>query len=428
MSNRNKRIKVEKQPNIDKKHHIKEIISIIVAIATVAGAIAGVTTCAISGENGQNINQQNVNGNNIVATLGATVNIYDHVIDLDYSNAKYEEGQELFKQAKYSEALECFQKAIEYHENNNHADDDTAKIQSAIGLTNKCLGKYEESIKSYTRAIGIQKSIKGGEYVLGYYYYLRAVVFSENHQLQKAENDLEESTELLKANESKNDQEQLYSETAINELKGVIQLQSAYSEHSGFDVGEVLGYTFKDSYNSFCRALENQDEDNKEVAEILINRATVLLCLQQYSQSIQDSEKALDIYSRHHNEPTDHVRDAYFLLATAKQYQYYMTPGNNETNNEINNEYYSLMNEALKWSIEWTGESFGTAKSYECLGMAAMIKGDYDDALELFKSAKSIHEKNGSDLGSVNEFISSTEMIIEDGGDATLEMYRLNYD
>jgi len=159
MSNRNKRIKVEKQPNIDKKHHIKEIISIIVAIDNEAGAIAGVTTCAISGNNGQNINQQNVNGDNIVATLGATVNIYDHVIDLEYSNTKYEEGRELFKQAQYGDALECFEKAIQYHENNNHTDGDTAKIQSAIGLTNKCLGKYEESIKSYTRAIGIQKSI-----------------------------------------------------------------------------------------------------------------------------------------------------------------------------------------------------------------------------------------------------------------------------
>lgn len=438
MSNKNRKLK-KKQINKDKKSDkVGLIIAIIVGVATIIGTIVSVIAYVFPRSGEQIINQSNVNGHNIVAKEDATVNIYDHTIDLNYSNSKYEEGQELYKQAKYDEALECFSKALEYHEKNHHVDSDTAKIQSAIGLTNKSLGSYDDSIKSYTRAIGIQKSIKGDEYVLGYYYYLRATVFSENHQLKKAENDLDESEKLLKSSDPEVGTEILYSEASIDELKGVIRFQSAYSEHSDFDVGEVLGYTFIDSYYYFCKALDYKNKvgltsqnnlnslpistseseiniGDKEIAEIMVNRATVLLCMQKYEASIKDCENALEIYDTYPNEPTDHVRDAYFILATSKQYQYYLVSGGSDSDDEINNEYYNLMKKALDWSIEWTGDSFETAKSYECLGMAAMIKEDYYESLELFEKAKEIHERNGSDQGDVDIFISKIKMIIEEG-------------
>lgn len=416
-----------------------------------------------------------VMGNNAPVYIVSAVSPTERPIDLSYSNSLYFQGQELFNQAMYEEALIKFSEALDYHKSTTHADEDTARIYSAIGLTYRCTGDYDKAIKAYSEAVGILKAEGSNE--LGYAYYLRAIVFEEDHQLEKALLDAENSRNLL-------DRSSLYTSSSINWLIGRIQFASAYSENSVFDTGEILGYTYDDSYNSFCLAIDDRNlplssiakamavpkdyheyygieidpnemvifnwiekpendknsmtsmypdiemsddgkmtmvlhtipkiyalpEPDKEIATILIDRALTLNAMGYYQAAVEDCETVLKIYDQLPNSVTDRVRTAYFLLAESKFHEYLRT--HDIIGEDIKDEYYELMKKGLDWSRKWTGDSFETGKACETMAMASMMKGQYEEGLELLEEAKRIYDKTGADPGDIDYSIEMTKRVI----------------
>lgn len=442
--------------------------------------------------NGPFINSQTVDFDGKRVWIGNNFEITDidimpteFPLDLSYSNALYSQGLELFNQAYYYDAFEMFEKTLEYHESNHNADVDTGYIHISMGLAFRCLGNYDEAIKAYTKAIGLLNSIEADE--CGYAYYLRSIAFLEDHQLEKAMQDITVAENLLVNGEGK-----YYSIASVENVIGQIQFNSAYSEHSPFDTGEILGYTFRDAYGSFCRAIDDlgldvssdaiydtsipspylelfafklgetnkyvqiSDDDiiynwyefpeddenrltrvvrfgnipennmvehiieipkkyvltkpNKEIAEILLNRALVLQCLSFHNAAIEDLETALKIYESMQPSITDKVRRICFTLAHAKL-ENYAFEHDGHFNEETKNEYYNLMSKALQWSLKWSGDSFETGKAYEGMALAEIIRNNWEGAITNLKKAKRIYDNNNADPGAVIYYINMLEAI-----------------
>ena len=80
------------------------------------------------------------------------------------------------------------------------------------------------------------------------------------------------------------------------------------------------------------------------------------------------------------------------------------------------------MKKGLDWSRKWTGDSFETGKACETMAMASMMKGQYEEGLELLEEAKRIYDKTGADPGDIDYSIEMTKRVINGELEFTVEI------
>lgn len=427
-----------------KKEHKLTKKKVWIAISSVVALLASIATIA----------------DFILPRKETTVNNYyaDKPIELSYSNSRYCAGQEFFNNGEFEKALKMFEEAKEEHEQHSNADVNLARIQYAEGMTYKYKGDYENAVTNYTIAIGtlnsIEKKSDDIKYELGYVYYLRGMAYIDDHQLEKGRLDLNQCSDAVGYFHSGADAEQWYGEASVYNAYGRLYFASAYSECSSFDTGEILGYTYQDAYDAFNTALkfkglhkyvdgdtdgeiltyygdqvkifeqlevysssaQNSEGDeyfwntlsviDVEAADILLNRASVVLCMGYYDAALCDCDAVLKIYDQIGPSVRSKVAYAYFTISQIMMEQSVSEGG--ELSEKAAKQFIEYMDEGVKYNKKWLGEGVDTAILYENLGGAYLFAEQWDEAIEAYEEAKGIFE----DLG-LQEDVEKQERFIE---------------
>lgn len=370
--------------------------------------------------------------------------------ELSYSNSRYRAGQEFFNNGEFDKALEMFDKAMSEYEEQSVANVNLARIQYAMGVTYKYKGNYEAAIEKYTIAIGTLKSLEEAEesdnikYELGYVYYLRGTAYVDSHQLEKGKIDLNACSDAVEHFKNDTGVEKWYDLASVHNAFGKLFFASAYSERSPYNTGEVLGYTYQDAYEAYNTALElkglrkaleyndkiltylgdqievfdqlgtysiperngkrkinsgeflNATESSwyeislidAETADILLNRASTVLCMGYDNAALYDCETALNIYDVIGPSVRSKVADVYFTISQIMLVQSYKKDG--VMIDEAKKQFIEYMSTGVQYNKKWIGDGFDTARLYESLGFAYLLDNQWDNAIGAFRTAKRI--------------------------------------
>lgn len=344
----------------------------------------------------------------------------------------------------------------------------------AIG-TLKSLEEAEESDD-------IKKDIKEDiKYELGYVHYLRGTAYVDSHQLEKGRIDLNACADAVGYFKGGAGVEKWYDLASVYNAFGELFFASAYSERSPYDTGEVLGYTYQDAYDAYNAALElkgvrkvfeddgkiltylgdqikvfdqlgtysmpEQDEEGKinfwefldviesswyeisfidaEAADILLNRAGVVLCMGYYDAALYDCETALKIYDMIGPSVRSKVADAYFMISQIMLEQSAM--GDGVLTDEAKKQFVEYMTIGVEYNEKWLGQSFATARLYESQGFAYLLDAQWDNAAGAFGEAKRIFGDLDlmAEAEKEEEYIEMANVLKAEGEDGEWRMERV---
>ena len=95
----------------------------------------------------------------------------------DYADAWYNKGIALMNQTRYDEAIQSFDKAIEYYKNTKGNDLNLARSWYNRGIAFMNMTKYNEAIQSFDKAIEYYKNIKEIDPSLALAWYNKGLAF-----------------------------------------------------------------------------------------------------------------------------------------------------------------------------------------------------------------------------------------------------------
>lgn len=330
----------------------------------------------------------------------------------------------------------------------------TGKTDEAIECYSYGVSILSDLISKITEEISVEKDRL--EYELGYVYYLRGMVYLGKDDYDRAFGDYTKCCDAVSLIDLHDDWESWYTAASVCNLRGEICAGVAYEKISGLPSDQntdnnTMNYSFtlEDAFDQFNFALsfkgvevipytqidtgiditvagyeiseeeddnaDRVDADNRisyirkkrlplpwkitiqdaETARILTNRAKVENMMGLYDEAIEDCKAALAIYSVvSYNEWYD-VSKTYSQLALAGLYK--SLGGNGEALDETAlQECYEWLKIAMPYSTKWRGPyTPQTAYLYEQLGWVAMLKDEYNKAIEYYLEAEKIFEKLG---------------------------------
>ena len=161
------------------------------------------------------------------------------------------------------------------------------------------------------------------------------------------------------------------------------------------NIGDVFDENFK---WGFTRC-------DEKLGEILTNRAVAESSYGYYDKAIADCEAALVAYSYAPENKRLNIGDTYFSLNYYMIYKDMMENGN--VSEETFDKCYDNQKKAIDYYKEWAGDSFNTAKAYECMGYTAMYCNKLDESIRYFTEAKNMFD----DLGLKDEARKNQEYI-----------------
>lgn len=431
--------------------------AIITLIADLTGIFSTKETSTSIQNNNQYINQN---------TFQFHINfpsVTEQPADLSQVNAPYHQGKSFFTQGDYDSAIHSYKEALTA---NSGADVNTARIQYAMGLAYKYNSNADEALHMYTQALGTLQSLLESsaptehasiEQEMNYVHYLRSSAYLEKKDFQRALDECElcENAETDPLPEE--DSEYTFGPASVYSLRGQIYAGSFYYSHSALVAMEEkdLGYTLEDAlyymewaikeksqnilfdsedlvpdnmyvpayYNwAFLMTLNPQyyskgavyvlSQKDAEMAEILTNRAQLLLMMGYHDASVKDCEAALEIYEDLPFHEQYNIYRTYLTLAYAKLFNGFNDDGSiQDTAIEDCGQY---IRKGLEHNKAWYGENhFLTATAYENAGWANLLSGNYTKAIEDLQMAKRIFKKLGmkEDAAKQSRFIQSVKEV-----------------
>lgn len=158
------------------------------------------------------------------------------------------------------------------------------------------------------------------------------------------------------------------------------------------------------------------DKADAETAMILNNRSTLLLMVgfinaDYLNEAEANSKTALQIYNSLPADKREGIQNTYHNLALITMYKDYIESGNKTINPTTAKTYCEWMEQNVKYTKKWCGQSKTTAVALENMGFAYLLAEDPDSAKESFLEAKSIFENLGlaEDAAKQDEFLEDAE-------------------
>lgn len=409
--------------------------------------------------------------------------------DLSQANVLYTQGKNFFAQGDYGHAIASYSEALNDYSLEAHVDINTARIQYAMGLAYRYSGDVDEAITMYIKALGtLQSLIDAPESTynlesdnelnlsneIGYVHYLRGVAYAKNKDFQRALEDCEACSNVTSNSKFNNNSEYYFGPASVYNLRGQIYAGSYYCSHSYWvDMKEKdLGYTLEDALYYMNKAIQCKDarvcynaemlssedisvrifniwengftfgnaffmavdghfilsQKDSEMAEILTNRAQILSMMGFFDVALEDCEAALKIYEDLPFSEKYNIYNTYYHIAYSKLFNGYNDDGSIDESAMA--DYYKYIKTGLDHNIEWYGENhFATAVAYENMGMADMLSGKNESAIEDHRIAERIFRNLGleEDAEKQQYFINGIEEVISVGeGEWKMECFLYN--
>lgn len=384
--------------------------------------------------------------------------------DLSQINALYNQGRSFFTQGAYDKAITSYKEALT---GKNSVDVNTARIQYALGLAYKYNSNADEAITLYTQALGTLQSLLEAsasadktaiENEMKYVHYLLSAAYLEKKDFQRALDECNLCETVTKPDSLSADADYTFGPASVYNLRGQIYASSYYTSHSALLAMEEkdLGYTLDDALHSLEKAIleknaqyafrDSEDfapdnvhvdafvdwaflytlhpmywlkkgvyilsQKDAEMAEILTNRASVLLMMGYYDFAIKDCEAALKIYEELPFHEKYNLYRTYLILSYAKLYSGFHEDGS--IDDAAIADCHTYIRKGLEHTKAWYGENhFLTATAYENMGMADLLSRNYAEAIKNHREAKHIFKKLGlkEDAKKQTRFINKVKRI-----------------
>lgn len=251
----------------------------------------------------------------------------------------------------------------------------SANLLNDIGYIYKTIGRYDEAIKNYKKAIEVNKEL-GSLKETGINYNNLGVVYEKSEQYQESVNSFNSALDVA---------------SKLNE-KEKIAMQNNNIGQIFLTIGE---YDKANEY--FDKALETcekNDMEDTQKAKIITNMGMAALSEGQYEKAIEIFNKAKSIYEK--NEDQAQVANQLNNIGLVHK-----ASGNYE-------EILNYFNEALNINKNiGAGDSY--AKNYNQLGDIYLAKEDLDKAVEYYTNSIMVYDQVKGKANSFKQYFISQE-------------------
>lgn len=364
-----------------------------------------------------------------------------HPVQLEFANSQYNSGLKFLENGEFEKAIERFDKALEKHENSNHAGIDTIRIFYAKGMTYDYKGDPNRAIECYTDALGVFDTIEMNpqvEYEKGYVEFLLASTYCFNEEYEKADIELSKSIDALE----KFGNTYLYDMSSIYLVKGDIQIgifdKDMYVENllngQESDISQLLtayliytrgiaekgditnegieavGYYLASNYSQrsilddeSITMLKNPKwkltRIDRTAALLFIARASSAWYIGEYEGAMKDLAAALHIYNE--IEPSVYNEVDRVLSGIAAV----MLLSRDTVDNDGYQECLDLTLEGLAYCLKWKRNSSSTVMAYYLVSFAYALNAEYDEAMIMLNNARSMSNELDIDLNEIFDLI-----------------------
>ncbi len=316
-------------------------------------------------------------------------------------------GNRYFNESKFDQAIECYNKAIEFDSNFETAYNNR-------GNTYVSLNHYDKAISDYNKAIELNP-----EYYKGYNN--RGSVFGILNQCDKAISDYNKAIELNpKCSEAYNNRGNAYNslnlcDKAIADYNKAIELNPEYTEAYN---NRGTAYASRNQYDKAIADYNKAIELNLTYPKAYNNRGNAYVSLNKYDKAISDYNKAIELNPKY----TEAYNNRGIVYSSLNQYDKAISDYNKAI--ELNPKYteaydnrgtvygslnqydkaISDYNKAIELNPEYTEAYNNRGTAYASRNQYDKAISDYNKAIELNPKCSEAYNNRGTAYASLNQY------------------------